>query len=69
MLKVFSNEGHLQKQLIALQSQLKQLKTRFGLNQIDKETYEITLDHLNGQILAIGKEICNGNVKHLTWKN
>ena len=57
------NENHLQKQLIVLQTQLKQLKIRFGLNQIDKETYDITQEHLNGQILQINKELNNGDVK------
>ena len=40
------NESQLQKQLVTLQNQLRLLKIRFGLNEIDKETYEITMEHL-----------------------
>lgn len=58
-----NEEDQLQKQLTTLQNQLKQLKIRFGLNQIDKETYDVTLEHLNGQILEINKETNSGNEK------
>lgn len=56
-----SNENDLQKQLTNLQNQLRQVKIRFGLNQIDKETYELTVDHLDKQIREIDKECSNGN--------
>ena len=55
-------EKQLEKQLAAVQTQLKQLKLRFGLGQIDKETYELTNEHLNAQVLEISKEMNSGKV-------
>jgi site-specific DNA recombinase len=55
------NEGQLEKQLATLQAQLKQLKIRFGLKEIDKEIYEMTMEHLGAQIREINKELNNGN--------
>ena len=40
-----SDDKKLQSQSVMLQNQIKQLKIRFGLNQIDKETYELTMEH------------------------
>lgn len=57
-----ADEDQLQKQLTILQNQLTQVKIRFGLNQIDKETYDMTLDHLNEQIREINKEMNSGDV-------
>ena len=56
------NENQLEKQLTAIQAQVKQLKIRFGLGQIDKETYELTQQHLNGQLQEITKELNSGNL-------
>jgi site-specific DNA recombinase len=51
------------KQLAAIQIQLKQLKIRLGLNEIDKETYEMTMEHLGcEQVQKINKEMNSGNV-------
>jgi len=58
-----SEEKKLQSQLVSLQNQIKQLKVRFGLNQVDKEIYELTMDHLAKQELEIDKELGNGNFK------
>ena len=42
------------------QRQIKELKIRLGLGQIDKETYDLTFEHLSNQLLAIGKELNSG---------
>ena len=47
--------------MTTIQNQIKQLKIRFGLDQIDKETYEITLEHLSDHVLKINKELNSGN--------
>lgn len=62
-----NDEKELQKQLTILGNQAKQLKIRFGLNNIDKETYELTLGHLNSQIHDINKELNseNGTISNL----
>jgi len=58
-----ASEGKkLQSQLVSLQNQIKQLKVRFGLNQVDKEMYELTMDHFAKQELEIDKELGNGNI-------
>ena len=56
-----NDDKKLQSQYVHPQSQNKQLKIRFGLNQIDKETYELTIEHLTSQLLEIDKEMHNGN--------
>lgn len=56
------DEKQLEKQEIAIQNQLKQLKIRFGLGNIDKETFELTNQHLLEQRLEINKELNNGKV-------
>ncbi len=65
----FVRDNQLEKQFSTLSNQLKQLKIRFGLGQIDKETYEITLAHLNQQFLEINKELNNGKVKISNLEN
>jgi site-specific DNA recombinase len=40
------NDDHLREQLTALEKQLKNLKIRHGLGEIDKETYDLTTEHL-----------------------
>ncbi len=52
----------LENQLTTTQGQLKQLKIRFGLGQIDKETYELTHQHLADQLLEISKEMNSGKL-------
>jgi len=56
------NVKQLEKQLTAIQTQVKQLKIRFGLGQIDKETYDLTQQHLNEKVLEINKELNSGKV-------
>jgi hypothetical protein len=41
----------------------KELKIRLGLGKIDLETYQLTYEHLNEQIIKISKEMNNGKVK------
>lgn len=50
-----------------LEGQLKQLKIRFGLNQIDKETYQLTEDHLRSEMQKISQELnyVNGKISNL----
>jgi site-specific DNA recombinase len=50
-----------------LEGQLKQLKIRFGLNQIDKETYQFTEQHLLSQMQKISQELnyVNGKISNL----
>jgi site-specific DNA recombinase len=55
-------DKQLESQLSITQSLLKQLKIRFGLGQIDKETYELTQQHLAEQLLEINKEMNSGKV-------
>jgi len=56
------NEQQLQKQLSGIQNQVKQLKIRFDLRQIDKETFDLTHQYLNEQLLEIHKELNSGKV-------
>ena len=50
-----------------MEGQLKQLKIRFGLNQIDKETYHLTEEHLHSQMQKINQELnyVNGKISNL----
>ncbi|RPD43652.1 hypothetical protein DRJ53_19520 [Paracnuella aquatica] len=50
-------EQKLQTQLAVLQKQVKQLKIRYGLGQIDQETYALTLEHLGSQEQQISREL------------
>lgn len=47
----------LSSQLAGLEKKMKELKIRHGLGDIDKETYDLTLDHLNTQMQAVSKEL------------
>ena len=58
-----SNDKKLLSQSILLQNQIKQLKIRFGLNQVDKEIFELTMEHLTSKMLEIDKEMHNGHEK------
>lgn len=51
------DSGQLEKQLKDLEAQFKNLRIRFGLGQIDQETYQITAEHLNSEIQKINKEL------------
>ncbi|MGN7822913.1 recombinase family protein [Chitinophaga sp. 22536] len=53
------NDDRLKEQMTALEQQLKNLKIRHGLGDIDKETYDLTTEHLNGKIKALHKELGN----------
>ena len=57
------SDEYLEKQHNMLQKELKELKIRFGMGKIDKETYDLTFEHLNEQIHKISKELNNGKVK------
>lgn len=58
-----SLDEQLEKQYYNLQKEMKDLKIRLGLGKIDKETYELTFEHLNEQIVKVNKELNNGKVK------
>lgn len=58
----FNTSKQLETQLATTQSQIKQLKIRFGLGQIDKETHELTKQHLTEQLLEITKALNNRKV-------
>lgn len=58
-----SNDEHLERQLSSLESDMKQLKLRFGLGKIDKDTFDITFEHLDSQIKQIRKELNTDTVK------
>ena len=53
------NDDDLKEQLAALEKQLKNLKIRHGLGEIDKETYDLTTEHLNEKVKSISKELQN----------
>ena len=57
-----TDEKQLEKQVAAIQNQLKQLKIRFGLGNIDKETYDLTNQHLQEQMFEINKELNSGKL-------
>lgn len=57
------NEKQFEERLATLQTQVKKITIRFGLDEIKKETYEIAMEHLNEEILEINKELNRGNVK------
>ncbi len=58
-----SVDENLEKQYQQLQKEMKDLKIRLGLGKIDKETYDLTFEHLNEQIVKVSKELNNGKVK------
>ncbi len=51
------NDTVLQSQMAELNDKVKKLKIRQGLGEIDKETYDLTLAHLNERIQEVGKEL------------
>ena len=57
-----SDEKQLEKQEAGIRNQLKQLKIRFGLGQIDKETHDLTDEHLQEHLLEISRELNSGKV-------
>ena len=56
----FEEQQKWELELSKTQRQIKELKIRLGLGQIDKETYDLTFEHLSNQLLAIGKELNSG---------
>ena len=52
-----ANEQTLKSQLDGLEKKLKELKIRHGLGDIDRETYDLTFNHLSDQIGNITKEM------------
>ena len=46
-------ENKFQSQLASLNKEGKELKIRRGLNKIDKDTYDVTLNYLNEEIQNI----------------
>lgn len=47
----------LKSQLVALERKLKELKIRYGMGDIDKETHDLTRDHITEQIANLNKEL------------
>ena len=56
-------DEQLDKQYNSLQKEIKDLQLRFGLGKIDKDIYDLTMEHLNGQLVEVSKEMNNGKVK------
>lgn len=52
-----ANETLLKSQMEALEKKMKELKVRYGLGDIDKETFDLTASHLNKQISGTAKEL------------
>lgn len=59
----------LKPQLASFEKKLKDLKICHGLGDIDKETYDLTSEHLSRQIQAVHKELNTVAPKCLTSKN
>lgn len=55
-----SDEQQLKKQLLTLQTQLKELRLSRGLNKIDEETFSVTKEYLEAEILKTQKELDRG---------
>ena len=51
------NDTALKTQQENAERKLKDLKVRFGLGEIDRETYELTFEHLNNQLSVIHSEL------------
>ena len=49
----------LKSQLEVLEKKRKELSIRHGMGDIDKETYDLTLEHIHNQIRTINKELNN----------
>ncbi len=52
-----TNEALLKSQMEALEKKMKDLKVRYGLGDIDKETFDLTASHLNKQISETAREL------------
>ncbi len=55
----FDEDHNLTAKLLKIQKDLKELKIRRGLNQIDQEMFELTAEHLNTEIGLLNREINN----------
>lgn len=53
------NEETLKNQYETLEKKLKDLKIRYGLGDIDKETYDLALEHISNQMQLLSKELNN----------
>jgi site-specific DNA recombinase len=62
-------QNQFEKQLATLQNQIKQLKIRFGMNAVDKETHDLTLEHLTLQVIEVNKELNTGKGKISNLEN
>lgn len=51
------NDSDLKLQLERLDKKVRDLKIRHGMQEIDKETYDLTMAHLNEHILQVSKEL------------
>ena len=47
----------LKSQLEVLEKKRKELSIRHGMGDIDKETYDLTLEHINNQVQALSREL------------
>ncbi len=56
---VSQNDDALQSQIAEVEKKLKDLKIRRGLGDIDKDTYELTFEHLNNQLQETSKKLHN----------
>lgn len=54
---MLENDRSLKTELANVEQKLKSLKIRHGLGEIDKETFDLTFDHLSSQMQTIGKEL------------
>ncbi|KAA2242008.1 hypothetical protein F0L74_16705 [Chitinophaga agrisoli] len=52
-----TNDDTLKTQLSDLEKKRRNLQIRHGLGEIDKETYDLTIEHLNEQMQAVSKEL------------
>ena len=52
-----TNEATLKSQMDVLERKMKELKVRYGLGDIDKETFDLTASHLNKQISETAQEL------------
>ena len=50
------NDQQLKTQKATIEAKLKNLKIRHGLGEIDKETFDLTFDHLNAELGIISRE-------------
>ncbi|MCH5716714.1 recombinase family protein [Niabella hibiscisoli] len=52
-----ANENALTSRFAELEKKLKALKIRHGLGEVDRETYDLTFNHLNDEIRNVTKEL------------